>query len=1101
MPTLPSGYQFPNYLTPNSNINSYEGTIHDMYIKGGFQSVNSISERNLIPIKPDDSAVIYNGFSNSGDGGWTTGRRKVGMLVHVLEDQKFYILLPVGYFGNGGSGDETAWLALSEAERALRLYPTGTFTIEAANPGNSFTTQTISAADLGISADANSCWVELELRRKGDPIDDHIIPDTNEAYDLGSPEKKFRDLYLSSNTLYIGGQPLSVSNGQLVLNGNPVTGSLDVYKATQPQPVSTVASQLAFSVPGSTTGAYLSPTQNRALVEDGTSIKVYRLQGGTWSQEGSDIPFFGTDFLRNYGNGQRRWSKDGSSFQVWNWTDATIMKVYFWDGSDWQQRGADLTYTRLRACDINEDGTKVTAIDNSVRTHTWDGTSWQEATQITASSCNMSADGLRLATYVYGSGVYVWDWNGTQWTNQTLVSNVASSNGEFSGNGNAIYIYESGNGPMVYFWNGTTWQSSLIVPEPNLTYQSYGLSHDGTKLLFNHIVPNNIHGASSNYKWSIWEYNGSTWSKSTLTRFDATRNASTNYDLDLVLGNKHIGSPQDFYTYDIPDPINESLDKYLETIGYMEGDTLDIWFDNSLAYMPLETCYIYTDELNWIGCRVIQNTTATNNILRVKILEKLGDISTYEYSITNSPLHLSNYTKETVSINQSASSIDHDFADNINMSSSSIYFPNTFLPVIIDSYTEYAYDNVFANAMSYIHYRVNGDHLSNVKILDPFSKYKYRVGSLRGIFGHEYNNGIIQPEPNPIQNIFSFYTIAIVNTDPSWPNGLNDLPTMYETWNNRIYSQGIKYLILDRITVDIMDDNITSGNSYKIFSDESSLPYEIELNQVLAILLLRSDDNINFFSSAYVNLNYDLIKYDSQVIDAPPITPTATPWPTATPTPTPTPTATATPVPPTPTPTSVDTIDINVVHDPNANVGSLNVSDAFIVNWSLSNPSNCSHVTVQGSTLSSNGPWSDMNTYYDCQVTSMSYIWGGSCGTTRYFRIVQTRLDSSEVISNVYTYAFPSCPTPTPTPTSCQDNMRLYSVSHNGPLNDTSGTFAYYKDCNIFVQRSLQPGEQFNICADSSQYLNVNHPNMTYTEVGPCPTPTPTPTGDPTQTG
>lgn len=35
-------------------------------------------------------------------------------------------------------------------------------------------------------------------------LDGHIIPDTNSVYDLGSPEKKFRHLYLSDSTIYMG---------------------------------------------------------------------------------------------------------------------------------------------------------------------------------------------------------------------------------------------------------------------------------------------------------------------------------------------------------------------------------------------------------------------------------------------------------------------------------------------------------------------------------------------------------------------------------------------------------------------------------------------------------------------------------------------------------------------------------------------------------------------------------------------------------------------------------------------------------------------------------------------------------------------------------
>jgi hypothetical protein len=58
-------------------------------------------------------------------------------------------------------------------------------------------------------------------------VEGSLIPDVNEAYDLGSAEFKFRDLYLSGNTLYMGGQPLSIVNGQLTLNGQAVSGSLD----------------------------------------------------------------------------------------------------------------------------------------------------------------------------------------------------------------------------------------------------------------------------------------------------------------------------------------------------------------------------------------------------------------------------------------------------------------------------------------------------------------------------------------------------------------------------------------------------------------------------------------------------------------------------------------------------------------------------------------------------------------------------------------------------------------------------------------------------------------------------------------------------------
>ena len=164
MPTYPqTGINFGNFLTHTSDETLGLGIIHSMSLAGGFQEVPTLAERNAIPVQANDANGVYNGFTAAGDGGWTSGRRKVGMLVYVVENQKLYSLLPVGYYGNGGNLGETEWLALSDAEKAVRIFPTGTFTAETANPGNGFTAVNKDAASEGIAADADSCWVELPL--------------------------------------------------------------------------------------------------------------------------------------------------------------------------------------------------------------------------------------------------------------------------------------------------------------------------------------------------------------------------------------------------------------------------------------------------------------------------------------------------------------------------------------------------------------------------------------------------------------------------------------------------------------------------------------------------------------------------------------------------------------------------------------------------------------------------------------------------------------------------------------------------------------------------------------------------------------------------
>ncbi len=56
-------------------------------------------------------------------------------------------------------------------------------------------------------------------------FDQSIIPSTTDLRDLGSPTKRWRSIYVSSNSLHIGGTVLSVSQeGNLLINGNSVSG-------------------------------------------------------------------------------------------------------------------------------------------------------------------------------------------------------------------------------------------------------------------------------------------------------------------------------------------------------------------------------------------------------------------------------------------------------------------------------------------------------------------------------------------------------------------------------------------------------------------------------------------------------------------------------------------------------------------------------------------------------------------------------------------------------------------------------------------------------------------------------------------------------------
>ena len=56
----------------------------------------------------------------------------------------------------------------------------------------------------------------------------NVVPTANEVYDLGSPTKKWRDLYLSGNTLKLGSTQISSTDGNLVLPANTVIGNTPI---------------------------------------------------------------------------------------------------------------------------------------------------------------------------------------------------------------------------------------------------------------------------------------------------------------------------------------------------------------------------------------------------------------------------------------------------------------------------------------------------------------------------------------------------------------------------------------------------------------------------------------------------------------------------------------------------------------------------------------------------------------------------------------------------------------------------------------------------------------------------------------------------------
>jgi len=58
--------------------------------------------------------------------------------------------------------------------------------------------------DVDVSSDQRLNWSYSELVLPNIQMAGHIIPDTNDAYDIGSASFKIRDLYVSDNSLWVG---------------------------------------------------------------------------------------------------------------------------------------------------------------------------------------------------------------------------------------------------------------------------------------------------------------------------------------------------------------------------------------------------------------------------------------------------------------------------------------------------------------------------------------------------------------------------------------------------------------------------------------------------------------------------------------------------------------------------------------------------------------------------------------------------------------------------------------------------------------------------------------------------------------------------------
>ena len=142
-------------------------------------------------------------------------------------------------------------------------------------------------------------------------ITGNLRPRANAVNSLGTVDHQWKDLYVSENTIYIGGSALTVSNGSLSLDGNVVGGEIygntevNAYLSAFPGSINFTASPAIISSLGniSTANAYIGNTLTLNKLEFIDS-SAYPLAIGALTSVGNIIFSDSTHQTTAYGNSQ-----------------------------------------------------------------------------------------------------------------------------------------------------------------------------------------------------------------------------------------------------------------------------------------------------------------------------------------------------------------------------------------------------------------------------------------------------------------------------------------------------------------------------------------------------------------------------------------------------------------------------------------------------------------------------------------------------------------------------------------------------------------------------------------------------------------------------
>lgn len=355
------------------------------------------------------------------------------------------------------------------------------------------TTSTTPAATTSTTTTAGPKeWIQMGSDINGSFANDNLgsstaVSDDGLTFIVGSPKNDQNGTDSGCSTIYSWNGSEWIQKGQTIYGASP-------------------GDQQGWSVSIDSSGNTIvigSPYGDIGGSNSGTT-RVYEWQGSSWIQKGSNII---GEFTGDQGGFSVDISDDGNAISIGAaYNDATgtssgNVRIYYWNGSSWMQRGSDIageTAGDLSGYSVSGDGNTIAigsilndgngSNSGSVRVYDWNGSSWakrgsdidgESAGDQSGFSVSMSRDGNILAIgapFNDGKGsnsgqVRVYSWNGSSWVKKgqdidgEAPEDASGYDVSMNGDGSVVAIgaiYNDGGGTnsghvRIYSWNGSSW--------------------------------------------------------------------------------------------------------------------------------------------------------------------------------------------------------------------------------------------------------------------------------------------------------------------------------------------------------------------------------------------------------------------------------------------------------------------------------------------------------------------------------------------------------------------------------------------------------------------------------------------------------------------